>query len=396
MNVPTRPRYDYNVLLAFAFVAVASIALQNLLWVSVLLFLVKAFYDKQNLQWPRHSFALATVFFLLTYYLGALVGIDTAKSFQTVHKYLTFLVIFPLGAMVLSLTDLRKFFQFLIAGAAICALYGIIYKHFILHQDRLDSFSGDKMVFGGSLMVALILTTLFLRNNPRDLRYWSAFLLIGWALVFTETRGAWLGTLVGMILLAWRLDKRWILAGALLFAGAFFVMPQKYQDRLKSIVKIDIKLNKNMDDPTQNGKIDNASDPRFLIWAAGLNIIHDHPLGVGQGNIPEIYPKYRLANAYSEATVPHLHDNFLQLLAENGWLGLAAYLIWIFTFYWEALRFKTSQPEAALWNWGLLCAFTAVLVWGLTEYTFSHQFMNLQFALLGLQGGLWSRRQGQI
>jgi O-antigen ligase len=91
----------------------------------------------------------------------------------------------------------------------------------------------------------------------------------------------------------------------------------------------------------------------------------------------------------AEPTEPHLHDNFLQVCAQNGWIGLAAYLFWVFSYYWTALRSHTSDKDSKDLNWALLCVFSAVLVWGLTEYTFSHQFMNVQFFLLGLQIGLW-------
>jgi hypothetical protein len=39
-------------------------------------------------------------------------------------------------------------------------------------------------------------------------------------------------------------------------------------------------------------------------------------------------------------------------------------------------------------NWIFLSILTAILVWGLSEYTFSHPFMNVQFFLSGLQTGL--------
>ncbi|HXL72073.1 MAG TPA: O-antigen ligase family protein, partial [bacterium] len=134
-----------------------------------------------------------------------------------------------------------------------------------------------------------------------------------------------------------------------------------------------------------------ASQPRLLIWISGLRIIKDHPMGVGQGNIEDIYHQYRIDVPGNDIDVPHLHDNFLQILAQNGWLGLFAYLFWIFAFYFEALHFKTMDAEVDLWNWMFLCVFSSILVWGLTEYTFSHQFMNIQFFFMGLAILLWKR-----
>jgi O-antigen ligase len=375
-------RYDYYILLAFAFTAVASIALQNLIWVSIALFLFLCFKHSEKINWPSNLFTTATLLFLATFLIGAIAGVNPAKSFETVHKYLTFLIIFPLGAMAFTITDIRKLLYFFTAGATVCAAYGIIYKHFVIHQDRIDSFSGDKMVFGGMLMASLLLILSFLTVRPKNYWFWVSLPLITVALLLTETRGAWLGALVGFTLLTWRLNKRWLFIGFILIVVGFFFSPKELQERVKSITTFNFSYG-------DKQQINNSSQTRFLIWIAGIQMIKAHPMGVGQGNVEDLYPQYRVPNNDSEQTVPHLHDNFLQILAQNGWLGLFAYLFWIFMFYFEAFRFKSSNAEARQWNWMFLSVFSAVLIWGLTEYTFSHQFMNIQFFLLGLQINLW-------
>ena len=384
MNSSAPRRYDYLILLAFAFTAVASIALQSLIWAFIAAFIILRVKNSEKINWPSNLFTIATIVFLATFFLGAMVGINPSKSFETIHKYLTFLVLFPLGAMVLSIMDIRKLLYYFIAGATVCAVYGIIYKHFMIHQDRIDSFSGDKMVFGGMLMVSLVLIISFLTVTPKNFWLWFSLLLIAWALLLTETRGAWLGALAGFTLLTWRLNKKWLFIGIALIVIGFSFSPKELQERVKSIASIGFSYN-------DQHQINNSGQPRLLIWVAGLKIIKDHPMGVGQGNIEDIYPQYRVPNKDSEQTVPHLHDNFLQILAQNGWLGFAAYLFWIFAFYFEAFRFKSPENEANQLNWTMVCIFSAVLVWGITEYTFSHQFMNVQFFLLGITVALWTQ-----
>jgi O-antigen ligase len=373
-------------LLAFAATAVASIVLQNFIWVAVALFLFQTLRNGK-VEWPRGLFMAVTGVFLLSFIAASLWGIDPANSFKTVHKYLTLLLIFFVAAMPLSKADdlgLLKTFQY---GAAFCALAGI-FKHFYFHQDRIDSFSGDKMVFGGMLMAAVLLETFFLREEPRDGRGWARLALILAALFFTQTRGAWLGALAGFIFLSWRFDRRWILGLVLALGLAIPFIPQPLMERLKSATELHITYD-------DQHHIQNSSEPRVLIWASGWRIIRDYPWGIGQGNISEVYPRYRLgALDRYEPDVPHLHDNFLQLLLQNGWIGLAVYLFWIFAFYRDGAGFKIVDRSLADLNWTLMGIFTAVLVWGLTEYTFSHQFMNIQCFLLGLQAGL--RKKGTV
>jgi O-antigen ligase len=381
-------RYDYAFLLAFAFTAVASIALQNLIWVAIALFLFLHFKNKEKINWPSNLFTFATLLFLATFIIGAIVGVNPAKSFMTVHKYLTFLIIFPIGAMTLAMNDIRKIFHFFITGAAICALFGIG-KHFLLNEDRIDSFSGDKMVFGGMLMVSLILILSFLINTPKNYWLWLSFVLIFWALFLTETRGAWVGAMVGLTIFTLSWNKKWLLIGIAVLIGLFFILPHDYQERIKSITNIHYSYTEHMNNPADEGNIKNAIQSRLLIWISGIQMIKEYPFGVGQGNVEDLYPHYRINNSDLEPTVPHLHNNLLQLTVQNGWLGLITYLFWIFAYYFTAITFKSENSTAIQWNWMFLSIFSAILAWGLTEYTFSHQFMNVQFFLLGLQMNLW-------
>ncbi len=377
----TRPLFW--MLLAFAAASVASIALQNIIWIAIAFFLFENYKSKKRIKWPTGLFPFATWFFLLTFFLGALLGVNPANSFHTVHKYLTFLMIFPIGAMAWDSMEIEKLLQAFLYGAAFCAVFGIG-KHFILHQDRIDSFSGDKMVFGGLLMVSLLLLALFLKNHPRNIAWWTTAPLLGAALLLTQTRGAWLGLVAGFILWAWRFNKKWLLAGLVILGCLPFLLPVTLQQRIRSIGDIWIHFG-------ANHQIQSANNERVFIWTSGFKIIKDYPWGIGQGNMEDIFPKYRNPNS-TEWIIPHLHNNFLQILAQNGWIGLASYLFWILAYFGSALSFKTEDTELKKLNWTFLCVFTAILVWGMTEYTFSHQFMNVQFFLLGLQIGLWQPR----
>jgi O-antigen ligase len=170
-----------------------------------------------------------------------------------------------------------------------------------------------------------------------------------------------------------------------LMALCVFVLPKPWQDRLLNSAHIWVTY----DAP---GKPHAANETRILIWAAGWEMIKDHPLGVGQGNLSTLFVNYLSPESpmvRSEPDVPHLHDNFLQVTAQNGWQGLVAYLAWIACFGVAAWRFSSKDGQAEDLNRAFTAVFLGVLVWGLTEYTFSHQFMNFQFFTLGLQMALW-------
>ncbi len=66
-----------------------------------------------------------------------------------------------------------------------------------------------------------------------------------------------------------------------------------------------------------------ASDLRWGIWQATLSVVADAPVaGVGLGAFPDGVSPYRPAEVPAEKIVDYAHNDFLQLLAETGILGL--------------------------------------------------------------------------
>jgi O-antigen ligase len=62
---------------------------------------------------------------------------------------------------------------------------------------------------------------------------------------------------------------------------------------------------------------------RLDIWRDSLVMIKDHPLGIGLAASREVFPVYNASN-FSDVQFIYLHNDYLQLLAEAGWLGFGA------------------------------------------------------------------------
>ncbi len=75
---------------------------------------------------------------------------------------------------------------------------------------------------------------------------------------------------------------------------------------------------------------DVANRVRILIWQSTLTMIRDHPLtGVGAGNYALVYPRYRKLEEWGlsqRQIVGEAHNDYLQVAAEAGLIGLAAFL----------------------------------------------------------------------
>jgi O-antigen ligase len=182
------------------------------------------------------------------------------------------------------------------------------------------------------------------------------------ALLLSLTRNAWLGTLAGLVTLAFlRAPKAlWLLpvgAAALLVLG-----PARVIDRLTVT--------------------DASSRDRYYMWQAGVDMIRDKPVfGQGPRMIQAVYPAYRWPEAPNLMT-PHLHNNALQIAAERGlpclvwWLWLVAAVLGD---AWREVHRGAFGP-----GWAAAAAFAllvAVLVAGLFEYNFGDSEI-LMFLLL--------------
>jgi O-antigen ligase len=62
---------------------------------------------------------------------------------------------------------------------------------------------------------------------------------------------------------------------------------------------------------------------RLDIWRDSLTMIKDHPLGIGLDVFKQVFPVYNVSN-FSDTRFNYLHNDYLQLLVETGWIGFLA------------------------------------------------------------------------
>jgi len=186
----------------------------------------------------------------------------------------------------------------------------------------------------------------------------GAALLVVLALVYSTARGAWLAALAvaaALTFLARDGRARLVLPACAVAAGlAFAVTPALRAEAA------------HMFSPggTNAGRVG--------IYRANLDIVHEHPiLGLGFGRYQRAAPKYYAAHPAADRR-SHAHNNFLQMAAEAGLAGLAAFGLVFATVLRrgaEAIRLAPDGETraAAAGAWAGVIGF---LVGGLTQYTF--------------------------
>ena len=223
---------------------------------------------------------------------------------------------------------------------------------------RAKGFFSIYMTLGGSLVVALalLLGTVVLGTDRRRPAIQSGFAVV--ALGLTYVRNAWLG-LGAVLAVLVLLSRRWILvAGAAALVALVLLVPFPLRAKMIS-----------MFDPASP-----SASERFYFWKAGVRMLQDAPLlGLGPGAVKIEYPAYKDPAARRGGT-SHLHNNFVQIAAERGLVGLAAWCaIWAVFFVKAARIYARLSParvdDRALVG-GSLAAVAGFLVAGLFEYSF--------------------------
>ena len=221
-----------------------------------------------------------------------------------------------------------KFFNLLIRILVILATLSSIYAltiyfsnfDFIRFEARASALFAGANTLGGMMVFSIIWTLTYFIHTDGKRKLWLglALLLMILALIFSFSRGAWLGGIGAMISYGfWEKRARFKLAIVLLVAVVLFFSIPLLRARLASIV--------NLFHPSTQEKV--------YIWRTTWNMIKAHPLlGVGMSNFPFAYEEYMIEGA-KISNPSFAHNIFLNIWVEGGLLPLLSFVgIVIITF----------------------------------------------------------------
>ncbi len=313
----------------------------------------------------RRPAALASPFFFLFLVLAALTVLSAAFSQDPIvsARHLGGLSLFLVVPMTMDLADTpgraRRVFLALAASGTALSLLGI-WQFFHGGNDlesRIRGTLSHYMTFSGIAMIAACLLlglALEGRGRWRALGALAAVPLT--AVLLTFTRNAYVGMVAALIVYATVRRPRALFAIAPALVAVYLLSPPGIRDRIRSTA--------DLEDPTNRDRI--------AMVRAGARMVRDHPvLGLGPDMVKPYYPLYRDPDA-PRWSVPHLHDNVVQIAAANGLFAAAAYLAIVLAFLARviALVRRGDDPDrAGLWA-GALLAGLALTVAGLFEYNF--------------------------
>ncbi|MCP4219851.1 MAG: O-antigen ligase family protein [bacterium] len=180
------------------------------------------------------------------------------------------------------------------------------------------------------------------------------------AIFLSLTRSVWVGIFIALAIFIIYYKPK-ILYAAIPVAALLFVLPpNSVTNRVTSIFDMNNATNKD----------------RFYMYRTGMKIFKDYPVtGVGPDNVAKIYDNYKPAEAVHSN--PHLHNNFLHILAERGILTLGALVAAFFSIIFLLVsKIKQSIGFEKTVSLGVLFAFIGFLVAGLFEFNFGDTEMK--------------------
>jgi hypothetical protein len=157
--------------------------------------------------------------------------------------------------------------------------------------------------------------------------FFTAAFMMGTGLVFSYSRGAWAGTAIGLLYLAKSYGKfklRFILAGIVVMAAILFFFWHDTPDNAPWYMK-------RMDFSRP------SAQHRVSAWRGALQIMRDHPFGVGWNKVIEIYEEHYSPPKDGAAAITT--NNYLMLGTQLGLPGLICFIAYI------TLRLKNLKPK---------------------------------------------------
>lgn len=361
------------------------------LW-TTLSYTIKVLRGKRTFR--VEGFDIAVMLFGLVIFLGGLFSSGGAASLKASLVFCCFILGYFLVANLLRTTErLERMAAAMLIAALIVAALGVFQyvtgsaestwqdtEMFENISGRVVSTFANPNVLAEYLIMvlpicgAMLITT---KNKTERAFYPLTFVILCLCLIFTWSRGAWLGFIAGaaLFLLIW--SRKFFVAGlfGLMAVPALpFVLPSSIVSRFASIGNIG----------------DSSTSYRVSIWKSVVDIIKDYffsGIGVGEAAFKNVYLQYTHEGI---ELAPHSHNLYFQIILEVGILGLILFLLLAALFLRKAFSFfdrrnsiypyeGREELRLRLLSAAGACGIISMLLQGFTDYVWYNYRIFLMF-----------------
>ncbi len=357
---------------------------------TALSFFAKCFRRKRIMRLEGMDILVA-IFAVFTV-AGGVISVDIGSSVPKMLVYICFMsMYFIVKNTVRTDVLMRSSAACITASALIVAAIGILQyaagdistiwqdvSMFTSIPGRAVSVFENPNVLGEYLILVLPLIFAFFcvtKDLKQKFAYFAVFMVCACCLIFTWSRGAWLGFTFAVILFILFKSHKFLAGIMLLFPafvlGASFLLNQSIVDRFMSI----------------GNTADSSTMYRVNIWRGVENMFAYNGIfgiGIGEEAFASVFPKYALAGTQS---APHTHSLYLQIISEMGVFALVSFAVICLAFFSHTLAYirRTSNAKDRTLATGFMCALAAYLVQGCTDYVwYNYKIYLFSWMVFGL------------
>ena len=361
--------------LAHGLVETWSITTAHLTVISLVSIAVLTRIYQGELRFYRTPIDLPIFFFIISLLISYCISVYPYASRIIIYKGLTAIALF--FYIINTQRSHQKIDRLLWVIVILGALYAVMgltlidgdilgFKIFSQKRYNISLFYVNHNHFAGylELVFCLALGLATANRGGKRIVLFGMIILIAAALLFTLSRGGIIGAAGGlaffMITLAsmQRQKKGYLIFLTVLSLGLIIIAwfgLNPVLDRLSTL-----------EDISAAGKI------RMQVWRDTLGMIHDRPLfGWGPGTFSVAFPAYQ-TEGFNQKLVNYAHNDYLELAADTGLLGLAAFLSGLLLLYISCLR-KLTRPTGRSGTYrqnigvGALAACFSILIHSVTD-----------------------------
>lgn len=373
----------------FALTGRPTVTLLLLVGVTLLSYIVKLLCGKRVLHLELIDAAI-----LLLGLLFVLGGIATPGGAASLRSALTYALLMSIYMMVANLVrsqdGVRRMTHLLITTCTLIALYGlwqrmadvveVAFVDMSLFSDLggrvYATWENPNMLAEYLVLLLPLISSRALQSDrtARRMGYLLCFALAAFCLVFTWSRGAWLGVIIALFLMLLCLSHKalsYVVLAALPAAALSPLLPERVVRRFVSIGNL----------------ADSSVMYRLNLWKGVEQMLGDWWLtgvGVGESAFCAVYTRYALPGIESAM---HPHSLYLSLLCSLGVVGLAVFAIAMLLWLRRALEYYRfgEWKDARLTVLGGVAGIAALLIMGLFDDVFyNYRIFFMFWALMGL------------
>ena len=255
-------------------------------------------------------------------------------------------------------------------------------------RTRVFSLTGSPNIFGSLLLMGAPIVAscvYYFRNGWMKFLALCATGVICLSILFTFSRGSWVGLVVAVILFALYMDKRLLGLMGMVMAAVLVLIPS-ITSRLTYLF-------------TTEYAEASAVGGRALRWEVGRNLLHENSpwLGFGLGRFGgAVAMNNQVLDKTKDFEYFYMDNYYLKTLVEMGYLGIIFYIVALIAFAVMAVRAIRACNQGRVWDVyddaltrsngnlkclavGLFAGMTGVLVHCYFENIFEEPYMRAYF-----------------